>query len=256
MMRNPFFKFFSSLKLAVVSILLLATVLAYGTISESLFGTRAAHVLIYGTWWFMGVLCLLGINVICAALSRYPWKPRQYGFAITHLGIIIILFGAFLTQRFGVDGQLPVLEGNQDNEVILNDLELTVSDEDTNTVSSFPVPETARMESGNLMEISFSPDRKLVVDQFIPRAVQHSIILKSPVSGVGAPAIHVEIFNSRFRIDEWMLVNQPEKPAELNLGPATLSFRQLWSKAEEQISKSPRERGRGSPRKTRPRNPK
>ena len=96
----------------------------------------------------MGVLCLLGLNVICAALSRYPWKPRQYGFVITHAGIITILFGAFLTQRFGVDGKLPVLEGNQDNEVILNDLELSVSDEDSATTYSFPVNETARMESG------------------------------------------------------------------------------------------------------------
>ena len=39
-----------------------------------------------------------------------------------------------------------------------------------------------------------------------------------------------------------MLINHPEKPVELNMGPATLSFRQLWSKAEETAFEKPEEK--------------
>src|SRR5947209_18733880 len=128
--QNPLFKFFASLKLAVLSLLTVAGVLAAATILESLYGTRAAHVLVYGTWWFGGVLFILGTNVFCAAAIRYPWKRSQTGFVITHTGILTILLGSLLTQQLGVDGNLPVLEGQQDGDVILNDLALTISDED------------------------------------------------------------------------------------------------------------------------------
>ncbi|NBY20887.1 hypothetical protein EBQ74_11755 [bacterium] len=119
MFKSQTFKFFSSLKLAVISILLLALVLTVATFVESLYGTRAVHVLVYGTPWFAGVLFLLGLNVLCAALSRFPWKKSQTGFVLTHLGIIILLIGSFVTQKFGVDATMPVTESAQENEVIL-----------------------------------------------------------------------------------------------------------------------------------------
>ncbi len=141
--QNPLFRFFASLKLAVISLLSLAGVLATATIFESLYGTRAAGVLVYGTWWFAGLLTILGLNVFCAAAIRYPWKKNQTGFVITHTGIITILIGSFLTQQFGVDGNLPVVEGQQDGEVILHELTLTVSDEESKRSEVFRLPEYA-----------------------------------------------------------------------------------------------------------------
>ena len=113
MLRNPIFKFFASLKLAVFSILLLASVLATATVLESLFGMRAVHVMVYGTWWFLGVLLLLGTNVFCAALSVIRGRDGRLGSSSTHAGFLTLLFGALLTQRFGVDGNLPVMEGEE-----------------------------------------------------------------------------------------------------------------------------------------------
>src|SRR3954462_4015762 len=88
--KNPLFKFFSSLKLAVFSLLSLSAVLGTATVLESNYGTRAVYLMVYGTWWFYGLLGLLATNVLCAALSRYPWKRRQTGFVVTHLGILTI----------------------------------------------------------------------------------------------------------------------------------------------------------------------
>ncbi|MFM8316129.1 MAG: ResB protein required for cytochrome c biosynthesis, partial [Deltaproteobacteria bacterium] len=110
MFKTPLFKFFASLKLAVISILLLASVLTVATCLESLYGTRAVHVLVYGTPWFAGVLFLLGLIVLCAALIRYPWKKSQTGFVLTHLGIIVLLLGSVVTQKFGVDANMPITE--------------------------------------------------------------------------------------------------------------------------------------------------
>jgi hypothetical protein len=229
MLSNPLFRFLASLKLAVLCLLSVAGVLATATVLESLYGTRAAHVMVYGTLWFYLLLLLLATNVLCAALSRWPWKKRHVGFVITHAGILIILFGSFLTMRFGVDGNLPVYEGGEESQVILNNLKLSVMDEQERQSENFPVPEYAMRKEGHLMQIDLSPTDRLVVDEFIPRAVAERKITPSPLAGIGQPAVKVEVFNSRFRVGEWLLLSQPEKAAQLSLGPAVLSFQKLWS---------------------------
>lgn len=231
--KNPVFKFFSSLKLAVISILTLAAVLTYGTIVESFYGMRGAHHLVYGTWWFMGVLVMLGLNVLCAALSRYPWKRHQTGFVITHLGILTLLFGSFLTQRFGLDGNLPVVEGGKNNDVILNDLVLFIQDSEESTPIEVPVPESARARSGDLLNVNLGGADNLRVTRFAPRVVEERQTVASPLAGAGVPAIELALFNSRFRVEEWMMAALPDQPTELNLGPAILTFQKLWSPAAE-----------------------
>ncbi len=232
------FKFFSSLKLAVISLVLLAGVLGTATVLESKYGTRAAWVAVYGTPWFAGLLFLLGLNVLCAALSRYPWKPRQTGFVITHLGIITILIGSCLTQRFGVDGNLPVFEKSQDNEVILNDLSVTLSDEKSGKKQEYKIRESVNAVSRDLLEISLSNSNSLVVDGFIPRAVLKRKYLANS-DRTGGSALKIELYNDRFNISEWLYSGNPSTPSKVNLGPAELSFVNLWSEEELKNFKNP-----------------
>jgi hypothetical protein len=105
------YKACASLRLAVVLIAVYATVLAWATFVESWYGTPAAHFGIYGTWWFILLNCLLGLNVLAAALIRFPWKRRQTGFLLTHLGILVLLAGSLVSHLRGVDSQLVLTEG-------------------------------------------------------------------------------------------------------------------------------------------------
>src|SRR5438309_11962783 len=82
------YRFLASVKLAVVSLLSLAAVLAYGTFFEAWHGTVAAQEWVYRSPWFALVLLMLAVNIFCAAAIRYPWKRRQTGFVITHTGLL------------------------------------------------------------------------------------------------------------------------------------------------------------------------
>jgi hypothetical protein len=104
-------RFLASLRLAVVLISLSAVVLAWATFVESRYGTEAVWFGVYETGWFAALMGLLGVNVLCAALVRLPWKRHQTGFLITHAGIIVLLIGCLLTRLHGIDAQLPVFEG-------------------------------------------------------------------------------------------------------------------------------------------------
>jgi magnesium-transporting ATPase (P-type) len=115
----PFFKFFASLQLAVPTILTLMIVLAAGTILESLEGAQAAKILIYDTWWFSLILFFLGFNVFMVTIDRIPWQKKHTGFLITHLGIIIVLVGSFITQAQMIDGQMQVEENDGESFVTL-----------------------------------------------------------------------------------------------------------------------------------------
>ncbi len=236
--NNRAFRFFSSIRLAVPVILSLAAILAVATVAESLYGMRGAYNLVYGQYWFFGVLFLLGFNVLCAALSRYPWKKHQTGFVITHLGILILLLGSWVTHRFGVDGNLPVVEGFADGQVILNDMRLVLTDEDAATTQAYPVAESALRRDGKLLEVALPHDERLVVTSYLPRVRTQKVVEASPIEGMGSAAIRIELFNDRFNVEEWLTAGPADSPSELNLGPAVLSFQRLWSAEQEAAFKA------------------
>ncbi len=239
LLNHPVFKFFSSLKLAVFTILLLAAVLTYGTLAESNYGTRAAHLLVYGTRWFGGVLFLLGLNVFSAALSRWPWKVRHIGFLVTHLGIIVILLGSYVSREFGVDGNLPINEGRSNDEVILQDLELRLFGESQKTPFATPFPEFPTSYQGNILEVKIPGTQPLKIDHFYPRAFVKKIFKESPVPGLGFPALQLELSNSRFRMKEW-LIAPGLKTQVTQIGPARFSLKRAWNEKEEKQFFNPR----------------
>jgi hypothetical protein len=101
----------ASLRLAVLLIAVYAGVLAWATRVESQYGAAAAHFGIYDAGWFTAINVLLALNVLAAVLIRFPWRWRQSGFLVTHLGILVLLAGCLATRQFGIEAQLPIFEG-------------------------------------------------------------------------------------------------------------------------------------------------
>lgn len=122
------YEFAASLSLAVTLIFGLAFALGLATFVEAAHGTPVVQFYIYQTWWFELLLVLLGVNIFCAAAIRYPWKRHQTGFVITHIGLLTLLFGAYMSRSSGIDAQVSVFEGEMDRWATENaiDLQLTV----------------------------------------------------------------------------------------------------------------------------------
>jgi hypothetical protein len=104
------FRVAASLQLAIGLLSLFTLCLALATFIESAYGTHIARQLVYGTWWFALLLGLLAVNVLCAALKKYPWKRHQTGFLITHLGLIVLVFGGLLSALGGTEGQMVLID--------------------------------------------------------------------------------------------------------------------------------------------------
>ncbi len=91
--KNPVFSFFSSVKLALFTLFLLAVTSIIGTVipqKESIdwyihnyseTTARLFQVLsipdMYNSWWFLGLLTLLSLNLIVCSIDRFPGVWRQ-----------------------------------------------------------------------------------------------------------------------------------------------------------------------------------
>lgn len=118
---DAIYRFLASLKLAVITLSSLASVLALATVFESGYGTSAVQQYIYRSPLFILLLTFLAINVFCAAAIRFPWKRRQTGFVVTHLGILILLFGSFVSVRWSDEGEMGIPEGSTSDWVVRRD---------------------------------------------------------------------------------------------------------------------------------------
>jgi hypothetical protein len=92
-----------SLNLAVLLLVILAGAIAFATVIESKFDTAVARYYIYDAAWFNFWLLALGLNLLCAALTRWPWQPKHLGFVVTHAGIILMLTGAVVGRTLGFE---------------------------------------------------------------------------------------------------------------------------------------------------------
>ncbi len=104
-------KICGSLPLAISLLAILAAVLVPATCVETWYGSAAARFGFYGAWWFTLLCALVGANIVAALLVRLPWRKRQIGFVLAHLGVLALLVGCLLTRRHGVDAALSVFEG-------------------------------------------------------------------------------------------------------------------------------------------------
>lgn len=115
-----------SLKLAMLLLFTIALAIAIATVAESRFDTAVAHHYFYQAFWFNCWLVVLGINLACAALTRWPWQRKHLGFVITHLGIITLLFGAMFGRLNGFEAFLTLHKDQPQKRLITRETILTV----------------------------------------------------------------------------------------------------------------------------------
>lgn len=204
-------------------LLILAALLASGTITESIYSTAVAKRFVYGTWWFGGFLVLLAVNLLCSALSRFPWKKHQTGFVITHLGIIMILAGSLVTQKWGVDGQIPLNEG-EEGHIFQEDKPVLYYQVEDGAVGKIPASFPLRQPNpDHPLLVNLPEGGLLMVDQFYLNA-QKEVTGRPAAQGEKSyPAVHLDLQSSFVHENQWLFLGHPDY-GHLDLGPASVFF--------------------------------
>ena len=224
--RNPAFRFFASLKLAVVLLAVLIIGAIAGTLYESTFDAKVARAYVYGAPWFNIWLLLLASNLIVSALSRWPWKKHHVAFLITHLGIITLLTGSLIGRTWGIEGTITLFKGEPpSNRLLVDQHQLRVRDTD-GIVKGYPAefihrPPTPQKpwDLGLL-----AGGARLSIVEYAP-AIEGKLNPK-PLNDGGTPALHFTIATAMMnqRLESWLLADDHQHGA-FNMGLATIELK-------------------------------
>jgi len=223
------FDFFASLELAVSLILSLAVVLAVGTVFESKYGTAVASREVYRSIWMQILLWVFMLNLAAVALSRIPWKRHHIGFLVTHLGIIILLLGSWITQRAGVDGNLVLAPGEAGRAARIDESMLyvfkTVPGKAYELVLGEHLDFDPRrpLDKPLLLPFDDSGVKKSVqILRYLPKAAREVAADVLP-AGKGMPGLKFQLTGSRATFDDWLFL-QADTGATREVGPAIFRF--------------------------------
>ena len=210
--RSPVFKFFASLKLAVVLLAVLIVAAIAGTIWESSFDAKVARAYVYRAPWFNLWLILLGANLTVSALSRWPWRKHHVAFLVTHLGIITLLTGSLIGRIFGIEGTMTLFKGDPpSNRLLIDEHQLRVHDSDgvlkgyrAEFLHRPPTPKHPR-DLGKLA----SGARLSVIDY--AEAIDAKLNPRQLDSG-GTPALHFTIKTAMMgqQLESWLLADDAQ----------------------------------------------
>jgi len=107
-------KYLGSLWLTVAVLVVLAAILIAATWASGYDVTVGSlRRDFYGSWWFNILLGLLAANLIACTVRRKPWKFWQWGFLVTHAGVLTLMIGAAISFNFKIYGHMPIREGSR-----------------------------------------------------------------------------------------------------------------------------------------------
>ncbi len=222
--------------MAVTLLLVIAGVLAWGTMYETRFGTAAVQRFVYHAWWFQALLGFLALNLAVAAAQRYPWKRQHTPFVLAHLGIILILIGGILGGRFGIEGQLIIPEGQAERVLELPGNVLTVHLPNPGVSRVFPTRfETQAWVHEPKLSIPVMIEGRAIelsVDRYYPDAIVDERITDDGTDD--NPALKVRLTHSAQQDELWLMARDPDRFG-IGWGEAHVLF--LEPKTAEQVKR-------------------
>lgn len=219
-MLQRLFRLLSSIKFAVFVILVLTAGLIAATFLESAYDTPTAQYYVYRALWFHLVLAMFGVGILVVALSRWPWKKHHTAFLCAHAGILMLLFGSWVTQRFGLDGTLRLDEGQASGAVELPDPVLFVMD--GQKVESIPLEWRPPQAGFTPFQLKAYP---LKVAEYLSHADPEFSFVPASRPAPHLPAIELRIQGGPMRItqDYWLWAGHPQWMG-IQAGPARIEL--------------------------------
>lgn len=228
-------KFFASLRAAIIVMVTLSVLLAVGTIVESKYDAEAANKLVYSGLWMKLSLLALAAILIAVMIDRWPWKKKHIPFLLAHIGILIMLLGAWITQNFGFDGVMRIEVDKSSRFVTIPITDIAVFQ----SSNGFQFEETFKKEVDFFLAAP-SAEKPLnipvggfdiqIIDYksyVIPR--KKIVPSTDPLAGVG---IHYQLQSSQINQSDWIIqpnlgdsVSQLVGGAEIIIAPKLIDFK-------------------------------
>lgn len=224
---NKFWRFSTSFQLGIPILVALTVLIVWGTLVESMYDAYAAQKTVYQSWMMYVTMGLLIYNLTIVMIDRIPWKQKHAPFICVHIGIIMLILGGWVTQKFGVDGSLMLPINGKNNYVSVGETDLVVYatfDGDRYTkfsereVDFFKNPPTEQKPYTVLLG-----DRNLIIKKYLKYARVNKKLSVSTDINAGA-SMKVQLQNANVKQVETLTQPNKNKSVDVNLGPLKIFF--------------------------------
>ena len=227
------FRFLGSIKLAVPLLATIVGILIWATLYEAKVGSPTVQYEVYKSPWFGALMFLLALNLAMAALNRYPWRgSRKIGFAIAHLGLIVIIAGSAAVIHLGLEGLISLrVNSGLNNQIRVEGelLEVMDSQGQIQQEDLFIKPNGSINVNkvGQLSLIGYT-DNAMETINFVETGT------------VENPAVRLSLHSDHMgqTLQRWMAVT-PEDYRKIALGPAELELIPVENETQLQVLISP-----------------
>ena len=219
-------KTLASIKLAVIIIVSLGAMTAWGTFVEAKYNdAEAAAKIVYNSPWMYGLMVVFAINLIAVMVDRWPWKERHVGFVLAHIGLLLLMVGAGMTKWMGTDGTMTIGLGETSKSIIVGETDLTLySSMDASRYTKIDDREVDFFRHRPSDEKPYPinmPQGSLKVIKYFPYALRDQKIVESGDNGTGA-GLRFQVQNRFVNQTEWLLQPAPGRFAVKDFGPAQI----------------------------------
>ena len=125
-MQEKLAKVLFSTRLMAVLFIVFGASMAVGTFLEDDYGTTAARIWVYNTWWFEAIMIFFVINFLGNIVRYRLFSKKKLPTLLLHLSFIFIIIGAFITRYVSYEGIMPIREGETTAEFLSERTYLTV----------------------------------------------------------------------------------------------------------------------------------
>lgn len=212
----------SSIKIAVITIIALIIVFAWGTFVESKYDARTAQNVVYHTNFTYLTMALLVINLLFSMLIKLPWGKKHIPFLLAHIGLIVIVLSAYVDRVFGLDASMSIEVGKNKNWVLTEDTYINVyHSKDNNSflpnkISSKKVNFFANPPEKNSLSVKIENEIARVTD-FYPYATFEKQVVNTDDKLAG-PAVRFVLQNQFVTHTDWLFQGEDEL-AYKKIGP-------------------------------------
>jgi hypothetical protein len=201
--------FLLTIKFGVVLMIVLMAVMMFATQFEASYGTRAMKRYVYGSPLFDVGVFLFVVNIVVNTLRRRPFRWRHTGFLTVHAGVLTIVAGGLTTRWFGIDGTMPIAEGDTSRRISLpdNDLVVTAAGHTTRHATDYDIL-PAEAEHDDLFGVPGTP-YLLHVSRYYPSGAVADTLMND--SAELNPIVRVAVSGAAGPVDQWLVARDPAR---------------------------------------------
>lgn len=185
-----------------------ALIMTVGTVLESRQGRDAAWSHVYGAAWFDVFLVLIAVNLILSVVIRIPIQRHQWGFVVTHLAIVLLLVGAWISHRFGYEGRLIVHEGSSADRIWMDALRIDATWGEGPEATKGFVFERSQDLGGRALQAESGDRPAIRIVEHVANGVAHESLAPSEDASE-PPGVEVVLTSAAGTARDWMITDHP-----------------------------------------------